>query len=487
MLFNSAEYIFLFLPVAVLGYFFLNDRDRHKEAKLWLVFASLFFYGYWNYRYIALLVISLLVNYRTAYHAEGNKKLLVFGVLFNLALLFYFKYCDFFIENVNQLAGMSLHLMNVVLPLGISFITFQKIAYLVDSYKGKVKNRSFIDFSLFATFFPQLIAGPIVHHAEIIPQFNEQKKSLFSWKNIAVGTAIFMIGLFKKVVIADYFYWIVFAGHDIKNNYSFFAAWALSLFYTIQIYFDFSGYTDMAIGAALLMNIKLPQNFHSPYKARNITDFWRRWHMTLSRWLRDYLYIPLGGNRAGEARVALNLMVTFVIGGVWHGANWTFVIWGVLHGASVIFYKIWCKLRIEAPSFIAIPVTFFLVNFLWVFFRAESVSSAVSILRGMADVSSAGRYEDLVFMIDSGIGSTWLSFLQGKEGCGLFITVFFAITLIAFCFSAKNTNEIINDFMCSDRGFTRGFVFSLSLVIALAAFFMLYAYAKPSPFIYFQF
>lgn len=487
MLFNSAVYIFLFLPLAVLGYFFLQRKAKYKEAKLWLVFASLFFYGYWNYHYIALLLISLLVNYLIAYQAEGNRKLLVLGVLFNLLLLFYFKYCDFFIENVNQLTGSSWNLVNVVLPLGISFITFQKIAYLVDSYKGKVKNKGFVDFCLFATFFPQLIAGPIVHHAEVIPQFNDPQRRYFSWNNAFIGLVIFLIGLFKKVVIADFFYWLVMAGYDIKGSYSFFTAWALSIFYTIQLYFDFSGYTDMAIGAALIMNIRLPQNFNSPYQATNIMDFWRRWHMTLSRWLRDYLYIPLGGNRGDHLRSALNLFLTFLIGGIWHGANWTFFLWGAMHGLCVIFFRIWRMFRIEMPSFLAKFITFIAVNILWVFFRSDSIDKAFSVLKGMRDLSSWGDFSGLIVMIDSGIGSTCLFFLQGQQQVAVTVVVLLVAVLLGFCFLAKNSHEIIEaQEKCNGR-VSVSLIMSVSFMAAAAIFFMLYAYAKPSPFIYFQF
>ena len=315
-----------------------------------------------------------------------KKSLLLIGIIFNLSLLGYFKYTDFMIENFNLVFDSSVVLFNLALPLAISFFTFQQIAYLVDSYRGETAEYDFLNYALFVTFFPQLIAGPIVHHAEMMPQFTSRWNLVKNYKNIALGLFIFSIGLFKKVVIADSFAVWATVGFDKATTLNFFEAWATSLSYTFQLYFDFSGYTDMAIGAALLFNIKLPINFNSPYKALDIQDFWRRWHITLSRFLRDYIYIPLGGNRKGKFRTYSNLMATFILGGIWHGAGWTFVFWGFLHGLALVTHRAWKTFGFTMPKILAWFITFNFVNIAWIFFRAKEWSDAVKVLQGMSDI-----------------------------------------------------------------------------------------------------
>jgi len=313
----------------------------------------------------------------------ATKVLLGVGIFFNLALLGYFKYSDFFIMNFNTMMGSDIGLLYLALPLAISFYTFQQIAYLVDSYRGETKEYDFLTYALFVTFFPQLIAGPIVHHSEMMPQFTKKENKIFNHFNIALGLFIFSMGLFKKVVIADTFAMWATKGFDVAPTLNMIEAWITSLSYTFQLYFDFSGYTDMAIGAALLFNIKLPNNFFSPYKATNIQDFWRRWHITLSRFLKDYIYIPLGGNRKGEIRTYTNLFTTFVLGGIWHGAGWTFVLWGILHGLALVLHRVWQKLGFKMYSVFAWFITFNFINIAWVFFRATNFESAIKVLKGM--------------------------------------------------------------------------------------------------------
>ncbi len=313
----------------------------------------------------------------------SKKSILIFGIVANLSLLGYFKYADFFIENFNIVAQTNINLFNLLLPLAISFFTFQQIAYLVDSYRQETKEYDFLNYALFVTFFPQLIAGPIVHHSEMMPQFANKWNAVKKYKNIALGLFIFSIGLFKKVVIADTFAVWASAGFDTATTLNLFEAWATSLSYTFQLYFDFSGYTDMAIGIALLFNIKLPINFNSPYKARNIQDFWRRWHITLSRFLRDYVYIPLGGNKKGSFRTYSNLLATFIIGGLWHGAGWTFVFWGFLHGMALVIHRAWSNLGFKMWTWLAWLITFNFVNIAWVFFRAKEWDDAVRVLGAM--------------------------------------------------------------------------------------------------------
>ena len=313
----------------------------------------------------------------------SKKSILIFGIVANLSLLGYFKYADFFIENFNIVAQTNINLFNLLLPLAISFFTFQQIAYLVDSYRQETKEYDFLNYALFVTFFPQLIAGPIVHHSEMMPQFANKWNAVKKYRNIALGLFIFSIGLFKKVVIADTFAVWASAGFDAATTLNLFEAWATSLSYTFQLYFDFSGYTDMAIGIALLFNIKLPINFNSPYKARNIQDFWRRWHITLSRFLRDYVYIPLGGNKISSFRTYSNLLATFVIGGLWHGAGWTFIFWGFLHGMALVIHRAWSNLGFKMWTWLAWLITFSFVNITWVFFRAKEWDDAIRILSSM--------------------------------------------------------------------------------------------------------
>jgi len=401
MLFNSPEYIFLFLPIAVVTYFVLNKLRYVMAAKLWLVMASFFFYGYWNPAYLPLLWSSIGVNYwigtllqRSFGEAspplplgKSRKFFLVLGVVFNLGLLCIFKYADFMIGNFNAVAGADVPLVKLILPLAISFFTFQQIAFLADSYSQAMVRNRFLDYCVFVAFFPQLIAGPIVHHRQMMPQFASLRAKFLNWDNIAAGIFIFSLGLFKKVVIADAFAVWATAGFDGGHDLLLLEAWAVSLSYTFQLYYDFSGYTDMAIGAALLFNIRLPINFNSPYRALDIQDFWRRWHITLSNWLRDYVYIPLGGNRRGPSRTYVNLLITFLLGGLWHGAGWTFVIWGAMHGVALCVQRLWQGAGRRLHPWLALGVTFLFVNFAWVFFRALTFDDALRLLKGMAGMN----------------------------------------------------------------------------------------------------
>nr|WP_303626474.1 MBOAT family protein [Roseovarius sp. M141] len=330
------------------------------------------------------------------------------GIALNLGLLAYFKYFAFLIETVNGLVRSDLSVPDILLPLAISFFTFQQITYLVDSYKGKAERSSALNYAVFVTFFPQLIAGPIVHHKEMMPQFMRRTTSMLRWKNLLAGCIIFSLGLFKKVVIADTFAIYADVGYADHTQLTILDAWITTFSYTFQLYFDFSGYSDMAIGAARMFGIRLPLNFFSPYKALSIQDFWRRWHITLSRFLRDYIYIPLGGNRRGEMRVSANLMTTFLLGGLWHGAGWTFIIWGAIHGAGLVVERAFAMTGLRLPTILKWALTFFMVHLAWVFFRAESAAQAVDILQTMfglnpdamegpkhvviSDASAAGKY-----------------------------------------------------------------------------------------------
>lgn len=394
MLFNSSAYLFLFFPCAVTVYFLLNRRRAVQAATAWLVLASLFFYGYLKLSCLPIIVSSILVNFscgtllrRRKTRPQGRFAVLVAGVLFNLALLGCFKYADFFLGNVNNLFRTSFPLPHLALPLAISFFTFQQIAYLIDCGRENAKEDDFLSYCLFVSFFPQLLAGPISRRHELMPQFSRLRNRIFSSRNAALGIFFFSAGLVKKVWIADQFSGWASAGFAPQSPLAFFDAWGASLSYTFQLYFDFSGYTDMAVGSALFFNIVLPINFDSPYQSTNIQDFWRRWHITLSRWLRDYLYIPLGGSRKGQLRTGLNLLITFLLAGLWHGAGWTFVVWGLLHGAALVIHRLWKGFGLKMPAVLGWLTTFLFVNASWVIFRAENLREGFRVLKGMANIS----------------------------------------------------------------------------------------------------
>jgi alginate O-acetyltransferase complex protein AlgI len=392
MLFNSIECIFVFLPSVALGYFVLGKRSPNA-AIVWLAAASLAFYAWWDPRYLTLLVGSVVFNYLIGRRIGAGRYTalwLALGIVTNLCLLGYYKYANFFLDNLALVSGYAFSVDRIILPLGISFFTFTQIAYLVDVWRNEAREYHFTKYLLFATFFPHLIAGPILHHKEIMPQFDDAQTFRVNWERIAEGLSFFALGLAKKILLADN---IAPYATDVfeaarMGSVSFLEAWQGSLSYTLQLYFDFSGYCDMAIGAALLFGIRMPVNFASPYKSLSIIEFWRTWHMTLARFLRDYLYIPLGGNRAGELRRYLNLIIVMLLGGLWHGAGWTFVVWGGLHGMYLLINHAWrSAFRPSAPN-IALNaaywvLTFICVVFAWVFFRADSLQTAINMMYGM--------------------------------------------------------------------------------------------------------
>jgi D-alanyl-lipoteichoic acid acyltransferase DltB (MBOAT superfamily) len=404
MLFNSYPFIWLFLPVVLAG-FFIIARYRHEAAAAWLAGASLFFYGYWNVYYVPLLLFSIFVNYQIGKRISDNierqkqataKTWLITGLVFDLGLLAHYKYTNFFLDNWATLTDSHISFPDIILPLGISFFTFTQIAYLADCYKGIVKERNPIHYLLFITYFPHLIAGPVLHHKQMMPQFALPTTYRIQQENIAVGLTIFAIGIFKKVIIADSlasFVNPVFAISKHPGLLSTEEAWLGALAYSLQLYFDFSGYSDMAIGLSRLFGIKLPLNFNSPYKSTSIIDFWRRWHITLSQFLRDYLYITLGGNRLGTTRRYVNLMVTMLLGGLWHGAGWTFVIWGGLHGIFLAINHLFREFfplpqhrtSVAARSRTAIGwlLTTLGVVIAFVIFRAASLGDAITVIQAM--------------------------------------------------------------------------------------------------------
>jgi alginate O-acetyltransferase complex protein AlgI len=444
MLFNSYAYIFCFLPLIFIVYFFLNRKKLTLAAKTWLTLSSFFFYGYWNPRYLPLIAGSILFNYvvgSALLKFRKNSFLLILGVLGNLGLLIYFKYMNFFITSLNTLTVLHLPLLHIVLPIGISFFTFTQIAYLVDTYNGSAQEYSLINYALFVTFFPHLLAGPIIHHKEIMPQFDDRRNKVLNYRHIAQGLSLFSLGLFKKVIIADTLAIWANNGFDYATTLTFLEAWATSLSFTLQLYFDFSGYTDMALGSSLLLNIQLPINFNSPYKALSVQDFWRRWHITLSRFMRDYVYIPLGGNRVSEPHVLFNLLFTFLLIGLWHGAGWTFVVWGLLHGCALILGRLWKKTRVNFPKPLSWFLTFNFVNAAWVFFRARTFTGATKVLTGMVGMNGIVLPEGLSHTL-SGLREWGVEFglslrnIEGDIKTPLMIIVFLLLSLLY-----KNSNE----------------------------------------------
>lgn len=409
MLFNSSEFIFGFFPLTLLVFIVLLHKGMHRHSLAWLVIASLFFYAWWRPPYLALICVSITANYFLGLHicavnsklaSKTRKRLLYFGVTANLASIAWFKYAGFLTDNINSVLNTDYNLGTIVLPLAISFFTFQQIAYLVDAYRGETEEHNFLNYTLFVTFFPQLIAGPIVSHKEMLPQFLTTEARRFNYQNLAIGLAIFGMGLFKKVVIADgvaVHANIVFEAAADGHTLSFLEAWSGSIAYTLQLYFDFSGYSDMALGLARVFGICLPLNFYSPYKATSIIDFWRRWHITLSRFLREYLYFSIGGNRHGKLMRYRNLFITMLLGGLWHGAAWTFVFWGTLHGSYLIINHAWRSYRrtlaagnvvtqsLERVFYRAI--TFLAIVVAWVYFRSESLDIAHNVLAGMFGIN----------------------------------------------------------------------------------------------------
>jgi D-alanyl-lipoteichoic acid acyltransferase DltB (MBOAT superfamily) len=489
MIFNSSEFLFIFLPLCFFIYFYLLQQRFIIGAKAFLVFSSLFFYSWWEISYLPLILSSMLFNYVIGSSLNEKikriqfpkKSLLIFGITANLGLLGYFKYYDFLINNFNLIFDSSIPSLNLLLPLAISFFTFQQIAYLVDSYRGETSEYDFLNYALFVTFFPQLIAGPIVHHAEMMPQFASKWNLVKNYKNIATGLFIFAIGLFKKIVIADTFADWASLGFDQAPILNLFEAWATSLSYTFQLYFDFSGYTDMAIGAALLFNIKLPINFNSPYKSLDIQDFWRRWHITLSRFLRDYIYIPLGGNRKGVFKTYNNILATFILGGIWHGAGWTFIFWGFLHGMALVIHRFWTGYGYKIPKVIAWLITFNFVNLSWVFFRAEQWDDAIKVIKGMFGFSGiviTDRREKLLSFLSDYEG---VSFGEVTEHIGDGSDVMYTL-LVGFilCLYCKNAYEI-----ASKKNFKTYQALFIALTLLLS--YLMSIETQDSPFLYFNF
>jgi len=492
MLFNSFEYILLFLPITLVVYFVLLRKHLTIAAKFWLFFASLFFYSWWNVKYTPLILGSIFFNYTIGGMLENNgatgnstslrKLIFVFGVAANVILLCYFKYMDFFIGNFNALAGMRLPLLHIVLPLGISFFTITQIAFLVDAYEGLVEERDLLNYALFVTFFPHLLAGPILHHSEMMPQFDRLRNKVVNWKNLYLGLALFFIGLLKKVVVADQFALWANAGFDAAQSLNFFEAWLASLSYTFQLYFDFSGYSDMAVGVGWMFNIRLPINFNSPYKATSIIDFWKRWHITLTNFVTSYLYTPLLRSFSHITFTASlsAIFMAMLISGFWHGSGWTYVVWGGMHGAALIVNHVWRKNKLKMTPVLGWALTLGFVNISFVFFRAKNWEASLKVLTGMAAMNGVMvpvplSNFSLMKRIPVSFGP-WLGAISGS-----YLTFSYILVALLIAVLGKNSIQLVDSFRP-----TRWHALILGVMIN-AACWTLTRTNKVSEFLYFQF
>lgn len=481
MLFNSYVYLLLFFPTTVFVYYGISTLrgELSQVSRWWLVGASVFFYGFWDPRYLLLILGSIgfnfLVGRRLANWTQSRKRrgLLIFGISVNLVLLGYYKYANFFAENLEALTGFSLGIGIIALPLAISFFTFQQVAFLVDSARGDRDRCTFGDYCLFVSFFPQLIAGPIVHHSEMMPQFAAASGKI-DWGLVSKGLYLLGFGLFKKVIIADTLALWVAPGYVVASELTLIDSWLVTFSYSLQLYFDFSGYSDMAIGSAMILGIVLPWNFQSPYKAKTIQEFWRRWHMTLSRFLRDYIYIPLGGSRKSESRVILNLLLTFLIGGIWHGAGWTFILWGALHGSACVIHRVWSSSGRNLHPLVAWVLMLVFLNVTWVFFRAPDWEAAFDMLNAMAGLNGVALPAPLEGLLPGlAIEGEFMPGLPSKIECSIWV---FVGGLIAVC--APNTFQLADRFRPTMRSaWVTAFLIGSSLLNL----------NKMSEFLYFQF
>lgn len=460
MLFNSYIFIFAFFPLCLIGFYLLKQRNQ-TAAKIWLTGFSLWFYGYFNISYLLIMLFSILFNYavyqwmmRMRASGKGSelflklKKelwILVLGIAVNLLVLFYFKYYDFFVSNLNAAFHTSFVLKQVLLPLGISFFTFQQISFLADAYRGEIEECPFVDYALFVSFFPQLIAGPIVTHEEMLPQFQAIGKKI-SEETFVRGLFLFVLGMCKKVLIADTFGLAVDTGYGMLPSLSSVDAILIMLFYTLQLYYDFSGYCDMAIGIGGMLGIKIPLNFQSPYKAGNIIEFWKRWHMTLSRFFTKNIYIPLGGNRKGQARMYANLFLVFFLSGLWHGAGWNFILWGVMHGVLYCITR-WLRIDKKKKSVFGVLFTFFYVNVAWVFFRSPTIAEAGTLLSRIFTGGMALPSIQLAecFHLDEFWYVLKILKLTDFTYSNYILMIIFTVVIVIATFFSKNVHEIIKN------------------------------------------
>ena len=514
MLFSSKIFVFLFLPITLLCFFYIARRVSPYAARIWLLIASWFFYGWWSIPFLVLLVAWMVLNFalgqiiryqrQHCVRAGLPRVWLVASIAINLGLLGYYKYAAFVVDGVTLLTGIEFAVGAIVLPLAISFHTFQQIAYLVDVHSQNTTRYALSEYLLFVSFFPQLIAGPIVHHHELMPQFRDHRTYRFDAVNFAEGFAFFVMGLLKKLVLADPISSLatpVFAAAPLIPPTAF-EAWRAAFAFGLGLYFDFSAYSDMAVGLARMFGIRMPYNFNSPYKATSIIDFWRRWHMTLSRWLRDYLYIPLGGGRKGGARRYANLLITMLLGGLWHGAAWTFVFWGALNGLYLMINHGWnaivrrAALRGRTLKIGAIPaqiLTLLAVTLAWVFFAAPSFAAAVAVLKGMVGLHGPigiGDAVQLMLVQGFSVARDWYGLRGIAASFAAHAVMVIGAAIVLF---APNSQQIIDGraFSTDEVPAWQRFRFKFGLNAAIAAacgvLLSLSFMADVKEFVYFQF
>jgi alginate O-acetyltransferase complex protein AlgI len=475
MLFNSTEFLFLFLPF-VLGIFtWLNRMKEGQSAVAFLGAASLFFYGWWDPRYLVLIAVSMCWNWVIGKKMMSlkSKTLLTIGIVINLLALGYFKYANFLVSTAADLTSLKIGISQIVLPLGISFFTFTQIAFLVDAYKGEVKEKGILNYILFVTFFPHLIAGPVLHHKEMMPQFAQIQGKKPDSLMVSNGLFLLVLGLFKKLIIADNLAKYVDPAFMNVGVLEIMDAWTAAVGYSLQLYFDFSAYSEMAMGIGMLFGIVLPKNFNSPYKATDVADFWKRWHMTLSRFLRDYLYIPLGGNRNGLERMLLALWLTMLLGGIWHGAGWQFIVWGAMHGTLLVIHRLWRNAGLNMNDWIGRILTFLYVMMAWVMFRAQSVGDAIKIWKkmfGLEGIVLPVAYRGVNF---HGIKTAISPTINGVE-------IYVMLVIIVFCMTNKNVHDVWEVWSVNPKRRYAALLTGLGLV----SFFSLNQVAS---FLYFQF
>lgn len=460
MAFNSYIFLFVFLPLVIIGYYGLQYKNLNKVAQLFLISMSLLFCAYVNFYSVAVMLISACLNYLIVQKmwkildVKMRRIWLISGICMNVLGLFIFKYTNFFLDNVNTLFGTDYSFLQIMLPLGISFYTFQEIAYLVDSYRRECENYKFLEYLVGVTFFPKLIQGPIVYLDEIILPFREEANHKINYENMSKGIYAFACGLAKKVLLADTLSKLVEPYYHNPNGFNATTTIFVMIWYSLQIYFDFSGYCDMAIGIGLMFNVKLPSNFSSPYKADNIDAFWNSWHMTLTRFFTKYLYIPLGGNRKGKARTYLNIFLVFIISGLWHGANWTFVLWGAMHGVAKIVGRIMKRWSVAIPKIVKFLFTFSFVTFAWSLFRAKTISQAKEmwgqlIYGGYGNISSV-MTDIFNEMLEMKI-IVRLGFDEIISGFPSLVLCLFTFSLLFICFFTKNVEEKISEWKYSNK------------------------------------
>lgn len=492
MIFTSFSYLLLFLPAVVITSYFLPANRRHLTI-LWIIIASMSFYAFWKVEYLLIFISSILFNYTFGIfinNSSNNKRtLLTIGISANIAALAYFKYTGFSIGILNSFFGLEIHIGTITLPLAISFFTFQQIAWLLDQYRNEAHPCTFTEYICAVSFFPHLIAGPIVQYHELIPQFQLSTAFRLNWDFIAKGLFLIGCGTFKKIVIADSLSPYVTLCFDNLKTLNLLQAWLATMAYTMQLYFDFSGYCDIAIGSALLLGIHLPDNFRSPYKSPSIRDFWQRWHITLGKFLTRYLYVPLGGNRGGLMRTCRNILLVMTLSGLWHGAGFGFILWGIAHGTAMVAHRLWSSTGLKIRNRgLSTLLTFLFVSLCWVLFRAQNLDDAFKVFRGllgMDGIPLPPRFQTLLPASWHIIYADTAPGLFGASTSEMHHLLFALAGSLACTFFGQEAGAVWDNFMRRKSPFSYA-ISAGSGALLLVAFFKMIA-VPHTEFIYFNF